>query len=279
MSLNNKNLPQLSAALAVGAQGFGKSAGQDRLRAFHVLRSMIPFAVPKSPTSMRSLTHALNIGTLALWMSVAGFGSLGAILGKAAYVPVVTNESGIDLVHTLEVESIESADTLSETAKDLASSETLDLPAPPEMLPAFSSEALPEVPEMANTETKKISIAINKPVKVASKASEKNQKTSAVTNNTSAIGSTTMSNAARLAAGRMPAPRYPLEARNKGQTGTVLIEFTIDPSGRVSSAHVAAPCPWSLLNQEALRAVKNWKFPPGSAMTYKKPIVFKLQNS
>jgi protein TonB len=275
MSLNNKNFPQLSAAIAVGAQSIGESAAQDRLRAFHVLRSMIPFAASKSPTSMRSLTHALNIGTLALWMSVAGFGSLGAMLGKAAYAPVVTNESGVELVHTLEVESVESADTLSETAKDQTSTESIDLPEPPNMLPTFSSEALPDVPEMAIADVKKISIAINRPVK----SSVKTEKSSAVASNPSASGAATMSNAARLAAGRMPAPRYPSEARNKGQAGTVLIEFTVDPSGRVSSAHVAAPCPWSLLNQEALRAVKNWKFPPGSAMTYKKPIVFKLQNS
>ncbi len=81
------------------------------------------------------------------------------------------------MVHTLEVVSVEAADSLSETAEDQASTESIDLPAPPEMLPAFSSEALPDVPEMVISETKKISIAINKPVKVASKASEKNQKT------------------------------------------------------------------------------------------------------
>ena len=296
MSLNNKKTLGFSALLGLLMSDFGMSklpaasiamlAVKRRMRAFHCGQSVVSFAAEKSPVPMRSLTHALNIGTLATWMSVAAFGSAGVILGRAVHLPPVADVAGIELVQTpLEIESVDVADSMNEATDQPASGESIELPAPPEMLPALQSEALPEVPDMPIAEVKKVSEAIKPAAKPANKAATKPQRSSTVAgnpsvgSNASASGAATMSNAARLAAGRMPAPRYPSEARNKGQAGTVLIEFTVDPSGRVSSAHIASPCPWSVLNQEALRAVKNWKFPPGSVMTFKKPIVFKLRNS
>ncbi|MFN6044473.1 MAG: TonB family protein [Verrucomicrobiota bacterium] len=256
------------------------------MRALHGSHPVVTVAAKKSPIPMHSLTHALNIGTLATWMSVAAFGSAGVMLGRAVHLPPIADVAGVELVQTpLEVESVDVADNMNEASDQPASVESIELPAPPEMLPALQSNALPEVPDMPIAEVKKVSEAIKSTAKPASKPAAKPQRSSAVAgnpsagNNASANGAATMSNAARLAAGRMPAPRYPSEARSKGQAGTVLIEFTVDPSGRVSSAHIATPCPWSVLNQEALRAVKNWKFPPGSVMTFKKPIVFKLRNS
>jgi protein TonB len=85
------------------------------------------------------------------------------------------------------------------------------------------------------------------------------------------------SDSSRLAAGRMPAPAYPSEARRKGQTGTVLIEFTVDASGRVISAYAKSPSPWPLLNEEAVRTVRRWKFPPGGVMKLQRPIIFQLR--
>jgi protein TonB len=90
-------------------------------------------------------------------------------------------------------------------------------------------------------------------------------------------GGSGMSNAARLAAGSMPSPAYPAEARRLGQTGTLVVEFTIDASGRVISARAKSPSPWPLLNQEAVRAVRRWRFPPGPVMTLQRPIVFQLR--
>jgi len=265
---------------------FEKLIVKRRMRAFHGTQSVVSIAAEKSLIPMHSLTHALNIGTLATWLSVAAFGSVGVMLGRAVHLPSVADVAGVELMHTsLEVESVDVADRMNEVSDQSASAESIELPSPPEMLPALQSEVLPEVPDMPIAEVKKVSESIKPTTKPANKPATKPQRSSAVAgnpssgNNASASGAATMSNAARLAAGRMPAPRYPSEARNKGQAGTVLIEFTVDPSGRVSSAHIASPCPWSVLNEEALRAVKNWKFPPGSVMTFKKPIVFKLRNS
>lgn len=265
---------------------FEKLIVKRRMRAFHGTQSVVYFAPEKSPIPMHSLTHALNIGTLATWMSVAAFGSVGVMLGRAVHMPLVAEVAGVELMETtLEVESVGFADSMNDSSDQPALAESIELPAPPEMLPAMQSEAFPEVPDMPMAEVKKVSEMIKSPAKPTNKPAVKSQKSSAVAgnpsagNNASANCAATMSNAARLAAGRMPAPRYPSEARNKGQAGMVLIEFTVDPSGRVSSAQIASPCPWSVLNEEALRAVRNWKFPPGSVMTFKKPIVFKLRNS
>ena len=86
-----------------------------------------------------------------------------------------------------------------------------------------------------------------------------------------------MSKAARIAAGSMPAPSYPAEARRKGQTGTVIVEFTVDSSGRVTYANASSPSPWPLLNQEAVRTVLRWRFPPGDFISLERPIVFRLK--
>jgi protein TonB len=83
--------------------------------------------------------------------------------------------------------------------------------------------------------------------------------------------------AARLAAGRMPAPSYPAESRRKNQTGTVVVEFTVDHSGRVIAAFAKSPSPWPLLNDEAVRTVRRWRFPPGGIMHLQRPIVFQLR--
>lgn len=75
----------------------------------------------------------------------------------------------------------------------------------------------------------------------------------------------------------MPAPAYPSEARRKGQTGTVVVEFTIDTTGRVISAFAKSPSPWPLLNEEAVRTVRRWRFPPGPVTKLQRPIVFQLR--
>jgi protein TonB len=80
-----------------------------------------------------------------------------------------------------------------------------------------------------------------------------------------------------MAAGKMPAPRYPMDARRRGEEGTVVVEFTVDASGRVIAAEAKQPSPWASLNREALRAVRSWKFPPGDVMKMQRPIVFKLR--
>lgn len=58
------------------------------------------------------------------------------------------------------------------------------------------------------------------------------------------------------------APSYPLEMREKSIGGTVVIEFIIDVEGNVQSARVVRSTRREF-EEEALAAVKEWKFIPG----------------
>jgi len=75
----------------------------------------------------------------------------------------------------------------------------------------------------------------------------------------------------------MPPPDYPAEARRLGQTGTIIVEFTVDAAGRVIAAYAKSPSPWPLLNAAAVHAVRQWHFPPGRVMQLQRPIVFQLR--
>lgn len=77
--------------------------------------------------------------------------------------------------------------------------------------------------------------------------------------------------------GEQPAPDYPEEAVIAGQEGTVVIRFTVSQDGRVTDAQAVSPCPWPILNNAALRAIRNtWRFRPGPVRYYEISIEFHL---
>lgn len=78
--------------------------------------------------------------------------------------------------------------------------------------------------------------------------------------------------------GAQPAPIYPRESVVAQQQGTILVRFAVDEEGRVTSADVATPCPFPLLNQAAVRAVReSWRFKSGPLRTYEVAIQFQLK--
>jgi len=77
--------------------------------------------------------------------------------------------------------------------------------------------------------------------------------------------------------GKQPAPEYPYRARQEGQEGTVKVRFTVGENGRVLAAEAASPSPWSMLNQSAVRVVRErWRFRPGPMRFYEVSIKFQL---
>lgn len=75
---------------------------------------------------------------------------------------------------------------------------------------------------------------------------------------------------------------YPLEARERGIEGTLLVFFVIGHDGRVKSIDVQkSPSP--IITREAKRTIAAWRFKPGKKkgipvnVRAKKEIVFKLQ--
>ena len=237
---------------------------------------------------MNALIHALNIGTLATWLSVAGFGSVGVLLPAwhvqpAAILPAELETIWVAPDITLGAEApSDSAPASSENSLP----ETPEiLPAPPE-LPELAALAplpdIPDLPALPQPSAKPSPQATSRPTAPATSPRQSRSATGTPGSGRPSAGSSSSSSSgpsdsSRLAAGRMPAPAYPSEARRKGQTGTVLIEFTVDASGRVISAYAKSPSPWPLLNEEAVRTVRRWKFPPGGVMKLQRPIIFQLR--
>jgi protein TonB len=78
--------------------------------------------------------------------------------------------------------------------------------------------------------------------------------------------------------GKQPAPEYPRQAVREGQEGVVTVRFTVGGDGRVLAAEAVSPAPWPLLNEAALRAVRErWRFRPGPLRLYEVAIRFELK--
>ncbi len=78
--------------------------------------------------------------------------------------------------------------------------------------------------------------------------------------------------------GKQPAPDYPRESIIARQQGSVRIRFSVGEDGRVGMAQVVGSCPWPLLNQAALRAVRDrWRFQTGPARLYEVSVNFQLK--
>lgn len=58
------------------------------------------------------------------------------------------------------------------------------------------------------------------------------------------------------------APEYPLEAARNRTSGYATVEFTVNPDGSVSDAHVIASQPARVFNSAAIQAVSRSKFKP-----------------
>jgi len=236
---------------------------------------------------MQALFHSLNIGTLATWLSVAGFGTVGVVVPQWHPSPPAAVAETEVIHQDFTVDNSAPLSSGAESVETAPSAEPLEsLEVPPELAPMAELQPLPEIPDLPDPApaVRPADIpATRKPAGHPSAASDSSppaRRTAAASSGPSGTGdpaSSGASSASRLAAGSMPAPSYPAECRRSGQTGTVLVEFTVDTNGRVISAYAKSPSSWPLLNSEAVRTVRRWKFPPGGVMKLQRPIVFQLR--
>lgn len=57
-------------------------------------------------------------------------------------------------------------------------------------------------------------------------------------------------------------PDYPMQARQRGQEGWVVLEFTISTAGTVKDVAVVASEPGTVFDRAAVSAVRKWKYNP-----------------
>ncbi len=243
---------------------------------------------------MHALSHVLNIGTFATWMSVGSFGVVGVLIPgwDDVFIPqapaavetvwltpelmlgaIATAESDETPAEATGVESfapLSPPPELPEIAQLPPLPEIPDLPPPPPRPVERASSLTPSPPPVARRSAAAVDSKTARP-RSADNASGNGKPSGAATG-----GGSVMSDSARLAAGRMPSPSYPPYSRRNNQTGTVVVDFTVDGSGRVISASVSKSSSWPLLDGEAVSTVIGWKFPPGGVMKHRKPIVFRL---
>jgi TonB family protein len=238
---------------------------------------------------MHGFLHSLQIATLSTWLSVAGFGAVGVWVRPSQMrtatmdlEPATITEISVgDFLLQSTDEQPGPASAAAFTA-DLVESVNVDpLPAPPELAPLADSVTLPEIPDISppiksSREARDVS-GSNRPSIMPRSSRQSAGSIRSGAGNSSASTDSGQTSASRLAGGRMPAPVYPAIAKRNGQTGTVVVEFTIGTDGRVISAYAKTPSPWSSLNEAAVNTVRRWKFPPGGVMKIQRPIIFQLR--
>ena len=208
--------------------------------------------------------------TLVLWVSCSLIGVLGfampyarPLVAKAQPEPVPVEMLNVELT--------------SEPQPDLAPPVANLLATPP---PA-EAVAQPNLPQPLAVALPSAAIAFALPVEGPARivdAAQASYSTSAVSNNavaTTAVPVQTLTYG--QGAGRQPAPEYPWRAQHEGQEGVVNVRFTVAENGRVLSAEAVTPSPWPMLNDSAVRTVRNrWRFNAGSLRAYEVAIRFVL---
>ncbi len=215
----------------------------------------------------------LTAFTLMLWLLCAAVGIAGLFLQPSSPAPPATQPTALG-VQVLTVDMINEPQPLAV------------LSAPPDMAPPPSSEippaaaaspALSPEPQWLALAAPIPAIAFVQPIDGPSRRVPAKQATPV------AAEPVVSQNAVRQLTfgqgeGQQPSPEYPIESQLSRQTGTVVIRFAVGENGRVTSAEAISPCPWPLLNQSALRKVREaWRFPIGPPRTYEIAIDFVLK--
>ena len=249
---------------------------------------------------MSPLLYAINIGTLATWLTVAGASSVACVVKVVERLPDLLADKPKETEVFITPMAMGSAPPAATEASDEALTEEAAIPEIPEVpeipempeLPEITDlEPLPDIPDLPQvtspegTQQPKPAVkpAVSRP-KTSSNRSTAGQKSTTGesgrgtgTGNGSAQGSgDSAAGASRWVGGRMPKPNYPSACRKAGQQGRVVVNFTVDERGYVVNVSLASSCAYSALNEEALRTVRRWKFKPGPRASASRPIVFQL---
>lgn len=245
-------------------------------------RALSPAAFPVADTAVQPVigspgrtileTSPLQVTTLVLWLGCLTVGALGLIwkyprpAAPAKVPPPIMAE-------VLHVELTN--DPLPPPDVSPAGSAT-----PP---PLLEMPAAPSAPTLAAVAEPSAAVAfalpVDGPTRVVPLSDAGYSRSAAPAESTAPTSATGVQSLTYgQGEGKQPAPRYPARARNAGQEGTVVVRFSVGENGRVLAATAATPSPWPLLNDEAVRTVRElWRFRPGGVRLFEVAIHFSLQ--
>jgi periplasmic protein TonB len=217
---------------------------------------------------------ALALVTTVLWSSVLAAGLLG--LGITPAVPPPAPPAPLPLqVEVLEVELTD--DALPVIAEAPPATPSLETPPPLALLEAPVLPALQEV--AAPDAIVAFPLPVTGPVRVVetgratyARPVEATQEI-AVPSGLPEVRTLVHGQGE----GRQPKPEYPRQALRERQEGTVVVRFSVGTNGRVHEATLTERSPWPLLNESALRVIRDrWRFAGGDVRVYEVAIRFEL---
>jgi periplasmic protein TonB len=251
-----------------------------------------PKDLPALPLSeeVRSETTVASVFTLVLWLTCLLVGWLGFALPYAR--PRLPSAAAPPMhAELIKVE-------LTRSPAPAPANSAVPLPSPTQPPPLVAPATPPQSPQLIAVARPSPAVAFALPIEAPARIVEVNQaafvrpapQPTAVAPSTAPNAGTGQPSTGTAPApavqtltfgegeGTQPAPRYPDTARRAGQTGTVVIRFSVGTDGRVLAAEPSAPSPWGALNREALRVVREqWRFKPGAARLCEVAIRFELK--
>lgn len=222
----------------------------------------------KAPAS--SNTGIVPVVTLVLWLGC----SVVSVLGLS--LPYVRPHLARIEPQPVQVEML-NVQLTSEPLPEIAATAANAIANPP---PA-EAVAQPSLPPALAVALPTPAIAFAVPVEGATRIVEAAQASyhtaAAIKNDAATVALPVQTLTYGQGAGKQPAPEYPWRAQSEGQEGVVNVRFTVAENGRVSAAEAVTPSPWPMLNDAAVRTVRNrWRFTPGTPRAYEVAIRFVL---
>ena len=247
---------------------------------------------------MSSILYALNIGTLATWLTVAGASTVACVVHVVDRLPALNDGAGEDaelfitpqaMGSAPPAEAVEESIAEESVAQPEALPELPEMPEMPELPELAEMEPLPEVPDLPAPAVTRPSTQPKPSARPTSGQPKERSATTGRSPNSSESGrGTGQGNGTARGSGssavgsdrwvglRKVSPNYPSSARRQGQEGRVIVQFTVDERGYVVDAKVISGSPFSVLNEEALRTVRRFRAKPGVRATTSQPIIFQL---
>jgi protein TonB len=238
-----------------------------------VERKPEPRAKPARKASRPIEVSFTSVVTSTIWMGCIAIGVIGIIIPYARPQPAKPQPTPI------QAELLDVSLTADPIPLEAAAPATPDVLVPP---PSNAPLTPPSAPALIPVAAPNPAIAFELPVVGPTRVVEASQASYSTPTTTPADNPTAQPSTTPLTfglgEGKQPAPTYPARAASEGQEGTVRIEFTIGTDGRVVAAEITSASPWPLLNQAALKVIRErWRFKPGPVRRHTIPLEFSLR--